>query len=162
MINQLAPFINTLRNHCRKCNTSIPYVSIADIAHLLVQNRRNEWTLAIDTNVYSKNQQFRLINCVKYGKNNPLVPSTSFPFHYQLHYSSFNLLKKSLITFMEDDYIPKIYLNDKKFDINLSSISNGIATFSYNLININLLNQHIKPCPCRRNRLGFDDLSRFS
>ncbi|CAM4847093.1 unnamed protein product [Rotaria magnacalcarata] len=145
LINQLAPFIHTLRNHCRQCNTSIPYVSIADIAYLLVQNRGNEWTLAIDTNVYSKNQQFRLFNCVKYGKNNPLVPSTTFPFHYQLEYSSHNLLKKSLITFMEDDHIPKVYLNGDKFDINLSSISNRITTFSYNLININLTNQHIIP-----------------
>ncbi|CAM2729007.1 unnamed protein product [Rotaria socialis] len=142
---QLVPFIHTLRNHCRQCNTSIPYVSIADIAYLLVQNRGNEWTLAIDTNVYSNNQQFRLFNCVKYGKNNPLVPSTTFPFHYQLEYSSHNLLKKSLITYMEDDHIPKVYLNGDKFDINLSSISNRIATFSYNLININLINQHIKP-----------------
>lgn len=144
VINQIAPLINTMRNHCHKCNTSIPYVSIADIAYLLVKNTANEWTLAIDTNVYSKNQQFRLFNCVKYGRNNPLIPSTTFPFHYQLQYSFFNLLKKSLITFMDDDQLPKIYLNGKKFDIKSSSISNPIATVSYILININLLNQHIK------------------
>ena len=55
-----------------------------DITYLLVQNIRKEWTLAIDINVYSKSQQFRLFNSVKYGKNNPLVPSAIFPFDCQL------------------------------------------------------------------------------
>ncbi|CAF2146765.1 unnamed protein product [Rotaria magnacalcarata] len=130
LINQLVPFVNTLRKHCNRCNTSIPFVSIADIAYLLVQNKTNQWTLAIDTNVYSKNQQLRLFESVKYGKNNPLVLSTKFPFHSEIKYSYSNLLKKSLIIFMEHDIIPKIYLKDKNFVVDLYSISNPINTLS--------------------------------
>ncbi|CAF2957216.1 unnamed protein product [Rotaria sp. Silwood2] len=76
LIHLLAPYVNTLRKYCIKCKISIPYVSIADIAYLLVKNKSNEWTIAIDINVYSKHEQFRLFNSVKYGKNNPLVSST--------------------------------------------------------------------------------------
>ncbi|CAF3441962.1 unnamed protein product [Rotaria socialis] len=145
LINQLVPFVNTLRKHCNRCNTSIPFLSIADIAYLLVQNKTNQWTLAIDTNVYSKNQQLRLFESFKYGKNNPLVLSTKFPFHSEIQYSYPNLLKKSLITFMEHDIKPKIYLKDKNFVVDLSSISNPINTLSYNFIHVNLLNQYIDP-----------------
>ncbi|CAF3951200.1 unnamed protein product [Rotaria sp. Silwood1] len=145
LMHHLAPSLNTLRKNCTRCKLSIPYVSIADIAYLLVRNKTNEWTLAIDTNVYSKNQQFRLFNSVKYGKNNPLVPSSIFPFHCQSQYSSSDLLKKSLITFMEYDQISKIYFKNKKFVIDLSSVSNPITTLSCNFININLINQHIDP-----------------
>ncbi|CAF3940606.1 unnamed protein product [Rotaria sp. Silwood1] len=145
LIHLLAPYVNTLRKYCTKCKISIPYVSIADIAYLLVKNKSNEWTISIDTNVYSKHQQFRLFNSVKYGKNNPLVPSTIFPFDRQLQYSSSDLLKKSLITFIEDDHISKIYFKNKKFMIDLSSISNQIPILSCNFIDINLINQYIDP-----------------
>lgn len=81
LIQVLVTHINTLRKHCASCQLSISYISVADVAHLLIQNKSNQWTVAIDIQVYSKNQQFRLFNCVKYGKNNPLIPSTTFAFH---------------------------------------------------------------------------------
>ncbi|CAF3802083.1 unnamed protein product [Rotaria sp. Silwood1] len=148
-IHLLTPYVNTLRKYCTRCKTSLPHVSITDIAYLLVQNKTNQWTIAIDMNVYSKNQQFRLFNSVKYGKNNPPVPSIIFPFHCQLQYSASDLLKKSLITFIEDDHTSKIYFRNKKFVIDLSSISKPITTLSCNFININLINQHIDPSSFR-------------
>lgn len=145
LIQVLVPHINTLRKHCTSCQLSIPYISVADVAHLLVRNKTNQWTLVIDINVYSKNQQFRLFNCVKYGKNNPLIPSITFPFHYQLNFSLSDFLQKSLITFIEDHEIPKIYFKNKKFlfDSSFTSNLNSIIPISQNFINIELINEHI-------------------
>ncbi|CAF1223257.1 unnamed protein product [Adineta steineri] len=144
LIQMLVPHINILRKHCTSCQTSIPYISIADIAYLLVQNKTNEWVTAIDINVYSNNQQFRLFNSVKYGKNNPLILSTTFPFDSQLQYSFSDLLKKSLITFIENDQLPKIYFKNEKFVFDLSISSNSTIKISQNFINIEPINQHMK------------------
>ncbi|CAF5018652.1 unnamed protein product, partial [Rotaria sp. Silwood1] len=62
LIQILAPYVSILRKHCTSCTISIPYVSIADISYLLVRSAADKWTTAIDINVYSKNQQFRLLN----------------------------------------------------------------------------------------------------
>jgi hypothetical protein len=96
-------------------------------------------------NVYSKNQQFRLFNSVKYGKNNPLIPSTTLPYDCQSQYSYSDLLRKSLISFIEDDQIPKLYVKNKKFHLGLfiTSSLNSMNTISQNLININIINDHI-------------------
>ena len=142
LINLLTPHVNILRKYCITCKTSIPYITIADIAYLIVQNIK-EWTLAIDINVYSNNHQFRFFNTVKYGKNNPLVPSTIFPSDRQLQYSSFDLLKKSFITFIDNNYVSKIYFRNNKFMIGLSSLSHSLTILSHNSININLINKHI-------------------
>jgi hypothetical protein len=48
-------------------------MSAADIAHLLICNKKNEWMLSVDLYVYSKNQQFRLYDSIKTGQNNPLI-----------------------------------------------------------------------------------------
>jgi len=146
LIQVLIPHINTLRKHCTACETSIPYIFVADIAHLLVRNKTNQWTLVIDINVYCKNQQFRLFNCVKYGKNNPLILSTKFPFHDQLHFSTSDFLQKSLITQIEDKQIPNIYFKNKKFQFNSSVTSNpnSIIPILKNLTNIELINEHIR------------------
>jgi len=110
-----------------------------------VRNKKNKWTIAIDLNVYSKNQQFRLFNSVKYGKNNPLIPSGTFPFDCQSQFTTSNILQKSLISFIENDKIPTIYFKDKRFisDLSVSSYSNSNINISNNLINIKLINNHI-------------------
>ena len=38
LINLLTPHVNILRKYCITNETSIPYITIADIAYLLVQN----------------------------------------------------------------------------------------------------------------------------
>ncbi len=145
LIQILSPFVDTLRNHCIACNSSIPTVFIADIAHLFVRNKINKWTLAIDLNVYSKNQQFRLFNCVKYGKTNPLVTSTKFPFNSQLNLSEYDLLHKSLITFIENGNIPIIYFKENKFGIksNITSDFDTTDLVISNYVNIELINEFI-------------------
>jgi len=145
LIQVLVPHIKTLRKYCTSCQLSIPYISVADIAHLLVRNKTNEWTTAIDVHVYSKNQQFRLFNCVKYGKNNPLIPSTTFPFYSQSNLLLSDFLQKSLITFIEDYETPKIYFKNRKFLFSSSSSSNfdSIIPISQKFMNIELINQHI-------------------
>ncbi|CAF4204590.1 unnamed protein product, partial [Adineta steineri] len=81
---------------------------------------------------------------VKYGKNNPLILSTTFPFDSQLQYSFSDLLKKSLITFIENDRLPKIYFKNEKFVFDLSTSSNSTITKLQNFTNIEPINQHMK------------------
>ena len=42
LVNLLTPHVNILQKYCISCETSIPYITIADIAYLLVQNTRKE------------------------------------------------------------------------------------------------------------------------
>ena len=146
LIELLSPHIYTLRNHCTSCHSSIFDIFIADIAYLLVCNKANKWTVPIDMNVYSKNQQFRLYNSVKYGKSNPLLPSIKFPFKSGDNLSDCDLLQKSIITFIEDENIPKIHFNTNRFllkhSISCDSISVDSETPSY--ANIKLINNLIE------------------
>ena len=59
----LTPYVNILRLHCTACHILSNSITTAEIAYLLVLNTQNEFTVAIDLNVYYKNQQFRLFNC---------------------------------------------------------------------------------------------------
>ena len=75
-------------------------------------------------------------------EKNALLPSPIFHFHSHLQYSFSDLLKKSLITFIDNDYISKISFENNKFVIDFSSIPNSIPTLSHNFININLINEY--------------------
>ncbi|UJR12409.1 hypothetical protein I4U23_016586 [Adineta vaga] len=66
-----------------QCYLQSIHVNVSEIAYLLVLNKSSTWTFAIDLNVYSKNQQFRLFDSIKNGKNNPFRQSNLFPFSSQ-------------------------------------------------------------------------------
>ena len=72
LIKTLSSYITILRSQCVECYLSIGHISVSQIAHLLIMNKSGTWTLAVDLNVYSNNQQFRLFDCIKMGKNNVL------------------------------------------------------------------------------------------
>jgi hypothetical protein len=139
LIELLAPHVMVLRNQCSSCCSSIPNVSISDIAHILVINKSNQWSTAIDINVYSKNQQFRLFNSVKYGKNNPLVPCEAFPFDSQSKYSSSELLYLSMISTNYDYHIPIISFKNDQF--NFETVNNNSEK---NFLIINKLNDYLR------------------
>ena len=65
LINMLTRHINILRTYCVNCTSHNSCISVAEIAHLLVLHKDHQFSTAIDMNVYSRNQQFRLFNCVK-------------------------------------------------------------------------------------------------
>ena len=65
LILLLTPYINELRKSCIDCKLYSGYITVAEIAHLLVLNKQNKFSTAVDTNVYSRYQQFRLFDCVK-------------------------------------------------------------------------------------------------
>ncbi|CAF5003380.1 unnamed protein product, partial [Rotaria sp. Silwood1] len=67
--------------------------SVSELAYLLVMNKQNQHNLAIDLNVYSKNQQFRLYDCVKRGQINFLRQSTYFQFNEPFETSYHTILK---------------------------------------------------------------------
>jgi hypothetical protein len=112
LISILSPYILQLRANCSKCFILNNEISVADIAHLIVSNRRNEWSLSIDLHVYTKNQQFRLYDSNKYGLNNPLLTTPNYPFEPTNTHSYFAILRKSIITNTLNINIPSIILNN--------------------------------------------------
>ena len=162
LIGLLSPHIFTLRNHCTSCHSSIFDVFIADIAHLFVRNKNNKWTVAIDMNVYSKNQQFRLFNSVKYGKTNPLLPSIKFPFKSGDKLSDCDVLQKSIITFIENENIPIIHFNTDRFLLKHSTSCDSVSIDSKtpNYANIKLINDLIANLHSPTTHMnGYDNLN---
>lgn len=138
----LTPHLNILRTSCIQCELFTGLVTIAEFAHLLVFNKQKQLTLAIDLNVYSKNQQFRLFESVKIGKTNPLRQSTDFPFNNS-QVSYFDILNKSLLTYIEIIDIPIIYFNKSQFEYISTNEKNLLSTYNNNLINFNKINIHL-------------------
>jgi hypothetical protein len=104
-----------LRERCVECHLLSNYFNVAEVAHLVVLNVQNEFTLAIDLGVYSKNQQFRLFDCVKKGKNNPLRLSNYFPFYSDCEIPYNDILSRSLLTNIEGKDLPVVLLENNQF-----------------------------------------------
>lgn len=98
LITILSPYVRQMRVQCIKCIIISNCIYASDIAHLMVLNKAEKWTLAIDTSVYSKNQQFRLFQCIKSGQDNPLVETGDFPIRINRIHSFHDILRNSLIT----------------------------------------------------------------
>ncbi|CAF1677678.1 unnamed protein product [Rotaria magnacalcarata] len=142
LITLLTPYVTILRRHCTKCQLLSNYMTVAEISHLLVLNTRNQLTLAIDLHVYSKCQQFRLLDSVKRGKNNFLHQSTYFPFNDHSNISYIDLLKKSLVTNIKDINVPIIYLENNKFTKTLPNTIISSPTIEFNINNLNYINDY--------------------
>ncbi len=137
LITILKPYVNTLRTCCMKCQLLFDQITVAEVAHLLVLNKQNQLTLAIDLNVYSKNQQFRLLDCVKIGKTNPLQPSSFFPFNNNCDIPYFELLRKSIVTYINSVEIPAIYLENNQFVGKFIDKMNSPSSLNDKLNNLN-------------------------
>ncbi|CAF3678217.1 unnamed protein product [Rotaria sp. Silwood1] len=112
LISLLSPHINHLRVNCSQCFILNDEISIADVAYLIVCNKKKEWSLCVDLNVYSKNQQFRLYDSSKSGLNNPLTTTLDYPFEQSKSYSYFDILHKSLITNINNINVPLLKLKN--------------------------------------------------
>ncbi|CAF5022767.1 unnamed protein product, partial [Rotaria sp. Silwood1] len=112
LISLLSPHINHLRVNCSQCFILNNEISIADVAYLIVCNKKKEWSLCVDLNVYSKNQQFRLYDSSKSGLNNPLTTTLDYPFEQSKSYSYFDILHKSLITNINNINVPLLKLKN--------------------------------------------------
>ncbi|CAF4969149.1 unnamed protein product, partial [Rotaria sp. Silwood1] len=88
-------------------------VSVADIAHLIVRKKNNQWSLSVDLHVYCKNQQFRLYDSIKIGSNNPLTITSDYPFQQTKSHCCFDILRKSLITNTASIHTSLLVLKDK-------------------------------------------------
>jgi hypothetical protein len=144
LITLLTPYVNILRTNCTQCYILSNCISVAEIAHLFVLNIRNEFTLAIDLNVYSKNQQFRLFGCVKRGKNNPLLPTASYPFIINPEISFFDFLQKSIVTNIKDITVPIVFLENVQFLCKKNNSTISSENVDYNLETLNDINIHMK------------------
>jgi hypothetical protein len=98
LISILAPFAHTIRTQCSHCLVWKGIISAADIAHLLVLDKRDLPTISIDLHVYSRNQQMRLYECVKYDSDHPLTLSSQHPFDIRKTYTHGEMTRKSMIT----------------------------------------------------------------
>ncbi|CAF1495512.1 unnamed protein product [Rotaria magnacalcarata] len=145
LIKILSPHITTLRLHCTKCYTFYSHASISEIAHLLVMNKQNQCTLAIDLNVYSKNQQFRLYDCVKQGQNNFLRQSPYFQFNQSFENSYSTLLKKSIITYnIEHLNLPVVYLENNQLKLKHTDLLIVSLLCQHNQNMFIIINQHFE------------------
>lgn len=143
LIKILSSHITKLRLHCNKFYISNSYISISEITYLLILNKENQWTLAIDLNVYSKNQQFRLYDCPKRGQNNFLYQSTLHQLQDSFKTSYNTILKKSLITYnIDNSNLPIIRFDNNQFIIKENDIQTTPLS-SFNNENIlKMLNQY--------------------
>jgi len=87
------------------------------MAHSIVRNKKNEWSLPIDLHVYCKSQQFRLYHSIKNGLNNPLITTPNYPFEQTKSHCYFDILQKSPITNVFNIDVPLIILKDKQLFI---------------------------------------------
>ena len=78
LIELLTPHVNLLRERCTECQLLSSSITVAEVAHLLVFNSQNQFTLAIDLSVYSRNQQFRLFDCVRKRQKQSIPPVRLF------------------------------------------------------------------------------------
>ena len=58
LISLLSPFISLICNQCNKCFSLNDIVTASEIAYLIVNDKQKQSSLAVDLNVYSRNQQF--------------------------------------------------------------------------------------------------------
>ncbi|CAF2941401.1 unnamed protein product [Rotaria sp. Silwood2] len=121
------------------------YINVAEIAHLLVLNKQNQWSLAIDLNVYCKNQQFRFFDCTKRRRNNSLLQSNHFSFHQNLEVSYFETLKKkSIVTYnTELSHLPILYLDKNYMKFKIKN-SKTLITFEHYSKTLDSINYHLK------------------
>lgn len=140
----LTPYIDSLRKCCTNCNLHNSCISVAEVAHLLVRNSDSQVTTAVDMKVYSKNQQFRLFNCVKKNQMNPLVVSNRLPFDNDREFSLTKMLKKSIVTCIEQSNLPIIYLKDDQFLCKNIEKTEIFEKYDNRVLNLNFVNQHIK------------------
>ncbi|CAF1001726.1 unnamed protein product [Adineta ricciae] len=106
-------------------------------------NKSNARTIAIDMNVYSNNQQFRLFDCIKMGKSNVLHQSTIYPFCNQSEIAYRDILKKSLTTYNSDLlHLPQLSFTSNQFDLKHSNPSNAILGSETTLKLLELINHH--------------------
>ncbi|CAF1380158.1 unnamed protein product [Adineta ricciae] len=143
LIKIISPHIATLRSQCVQCYLPICHISVSQIAHLVVMNKTNTWTLAIDLSVYSKNQQFRLFDCIKMGKHNVLHQSTIYPFCNQSEIAYRDILTKSLTTYNPDLlHLPQISFINNQFHLEHNN-SSHIILKSENIVEmLQLMNYH--------------------
>lgn len=99
LISLVSSYLLQLRTTCTNCMLWKNTLSVAEIASLLVQDKKSKWTLAIDLSVYSRNQQFRCFDCVKIGKQNPLIRFSSMNNMSNTSNSYTDILLSSLITY---------------------------------------------------------------
>jgi len=142
LITFLSPYITVLRIQCNKCYSYTSHINVAEIAHLLVLNKQNQWNLAIDLNVYSRNQPFRLFDCTKRCQNNFLLHSTYFQFNNHSDISYFEISEKSIITYNSKfSSLSILYLDNNQFKLKLNDSNNSLSISESTLIILNNISE---------------------
>ena len=131
-------YIDMLRIHCTNFLIYLDFISVSDIAHLLILNTDDQLSLVIDMNVYSKDQQFRLFDCGKKEQMRSLVYCNLSAFNKRNDMSSTDLLRKSIITNIGLMNIPIIYIKNNDTDMNKISSSPVVFNKNIDLTNFNI------------------------
>lgn len=144
LIDLLSKYVSVLRTCCTECYVYSKFITVSELAYLLVLNRENQYVLAIDLAVYSKNQQFRLFDCVKRHKQNPLLQSSSLTPAQSLKYSYKEILKYSLLTYHESTDVSLFSQKNNQFVYELKYHDDQSTNATCEFINVNILNDHMR------------------
>lgn len=147
LITVLSAHVTNLRLHCNKCYIYESSITVSEMAYLLVMNKQSHRVLASDSNVYSKNQQFRLYDCVKRGQNNFLRQSTNFQLDVSLQKSYNTILENSLITYnINHSNLPVISFERNQFKIIGNNIQpNNVQSDNYEYM-LQMVNEYYNSC----------------
>lgn len=141
----LSPHVSVLRSSCSNCWLINEIINVPDVANLIVYNKKKNWSLSVDLFVYSKNQQFRLYDSKKAGSNNSLHTTSDYPFEEIKSHSYFDILRKSIITNVNNIQVPLIVLkNDNLFITELTSQLNISKIEVDNIILKTVNNDHLQ------------------
>lgn len=153
LLSLLSPHIDAMRHQCANCFIFKNWVSASDIAHLMIFNKEGAVNLAVDTHVYSLNQQFRLLGCVKYGQNNPFRYKPDFSSKNEVEFSFNDILYRSLITNSLNTSNIIIRMKNKLFYLDSSVETLPSTELSDFLLNLNQQNSSIRQdCEIRKKR----------
>ena len=150
LLTLLSPHISLIRNQCKNCFILNDIVTASEIAYLIVNDKQKQSSLAVDLHVYSRNQQFRLFECVKHGQNNILVLSNDFPYRKQRNNDLVFILHASMITTANQQASSILHLENNLFSIRYKSNTPNTATQKRSL---EALNQHMQFKSMRKNRV---------
>lgn len=141
-LSLLSAHVQTMRIYCENCFIYKNLINASDIAHLIIINKKRMKSLAIDTHVYSTNQQFRLLGCVKYGHNNPFKQVINLKFKMVDNQVLHEVLLRSLITNSGESPSMTIQMKNHKFQIDSTVFTSHYSQLKNFILILNRENRY--------------------
>lgn len=143
LIAILSPMTLVMRKYCTQCHILMNNIIVSEFAYLLILDEQKQRRLAIDMNVYNKNQQFRMYQAVKIGKNVSFDCSIEYPFDQQSSWTQPEILEKSLISYnIQNCNLPIFVLIHDHFDIMFRNQIDSYIRHEVSITSLQAINNH--------------------